>query len=456
MQTGLSVNMRRITSSLAALALCALTLNFSSCGHWWADDVRFSYISPGHFHAALVLKEGIENVDRDINVYSPANEDLAKFLNSVASFNCRAENPTDWHCNVDSSENFLADIKPGAPTDIMVLAGNNRKKTDNILLAVKKGYNVLADKPMAIDLVGCANLVDAYVAASSSRRQIYELMTERYDILNIIVRQIVNDPELFGTLVTDGSEAVTMSSVHHFCKMVAGSPVTRPAWYYDVRQQGEGIADVTTHLIDLVLWQCRPDEPVAVERANVLEASHCPTLISRSEYELSTGFANFPGYLADYVVNDTLRVMSNGSLTFSLDDFKVKMDVRWNFLSNDSGDTFEACYKGSKADVLLIQDGTTDYVKELFICLKNAGVSEDALVSRLKERFPFVSAESVENGKIHLVVPMENRTSHEEHFKMVVDQFLKYVRGEEKMPEWERENTLTKYYLTTVAVMKAS
>ncbi|MFQ8805711.1 MAG: putative oxidoreductase C-terminal domain-containing protein [Alistipes indistinctus] len=34
--------------------------------------------------------------------------------------------------------------------------------------------------------------------------------------------------------------------------------MTRPAWYYDVTQQGEGIADVTTHLIDLAAWKCFP------------------------------------------------------------------------------------------------------------------------------------------------------------------------------------------------------
>lgn len=40
-----------------------------------------------------------------------------------------------------------------------------------------------------------------------------------------------------------------MTSIHSFYKEVAGKPLTRPAWYYDVTQQGEGIADVTTHLI---------------------------------------------------------------------------------------------------------------------------------------------------------------------------------------------------------------
>ena len=54
--------------------------------------------------------------------------------------------------------------------------------------------------------------------------------------------------------------AVTKVSVHHFSKIVSGSPLIRPAWFFDVRQQGEGIVDVTTHLVDLVQWECFPEQ----------------------------------------------------------------------------------------------------------------------------------------------------------------------------------------------------
>ena len=83
-------------------------------------------------------------------------------------------------------------------------------------------------------------------------------MTERYDILNIIEKRTITKKELFGELQQGSPESpsITMESVHHFFKNVSGKPLIRPAWYYDTAQQGEGIADVTTHLIDLVQWQC--------------------------------------------------------------------------------------------------------------------------------------------------------------------------------------------------------
>ena len=54
---------------------------------------------------------------------------------------------------------------------------------------------------------------------------------------------------LFGELQKGlpDNPSITMESVHHFFKNVSGKPLIRPAWYYDVAQQGEGIADVTTH-----------------------------------------------------------------------------------------------------------------------------------------------------------------------------------------------------------------
>jgi len=35
---------------------------------------------------------------------------------------------------------------------------------------------------------------------------------------------------------------------HH--EEVAGVPNLRPAWYFDITEQGEGIADIVTHIVD--------------------------------------------------------------------------------------------------------------------------------------------------------------------------------------------------------------
>ncbi|MCB6666162.1 putative oxidoreductase C-terminal domain-containing protein, partial [Phocaeicola dorei] len=78
--------------------------------------------------------------------------------------------------------------------------------------------------------------------------------------------------------------SVIMESVHHFFKTVSGKPLIRPAWYYDVEQQGEGIADVTTHLIDLINWQCFPDKTIHYQSdVTVNAAKHWATPITLAE-----------------------------------------------------------------------------------------------------------------------------------------------------------------------------
>ncbi len=61
----------------------------------------------------------------------------------------------------DYLEKMLAD-KAG---NMLVLAGNNQKKTDYIKKGVDAGINVLADKPMAIDVAGSSLLKEAFASA---------------------------------------------------------------------------------------------------------------------------------------------------------------------------------------------------------------------------------------------------------------------------------------------------
>lgn len=67
--------------------------------------------------------------------------------------------------------------------------------------------------------------------------------------------------------------AVVMENLHHFYKEVSGVPLVQPAWFYDIEQQGEAIADIATHLVDLVQWQCFPDEVLDPTRDVILTAA---------------------------------------------------------------------------------------------------------------------------------------------------------------------------------------
>ena len=53
-----------------------------------------------------------------------------------------------------------------------------------------------------------------------------------------------------------------------------------------------------------------------------------------------------------------------------------------------------------------------------------------------------------------MYIPQEYRLRHEEQFSKVAKAFLHYIHNK-NIPEWENENTLTKYYITTTAVEMA-
>lgn len=254
---------------------------------------------------------------------------------------------------------MLADHKG----NVVVLAGNNQKKTRYIMESIKAGYHVLADKPLAINPQDFKLLTEAYQLAKEKNLLLYDLMTERYDILNIIEKSFASDG-----IIRRFTKRFTGQSICHngkrasFFKTVSGKPLIRPAWYYDVEQQGEGIADVTTHLIDLINWQCFPDKTIHYQSdVTVNAAKHWATPITLAEFSQSTQVDSFPAYLNRYIKNDVLEVMANGSLNYTVKGICIGIKVTWHYTPpTNGGDTFTSIKKGSKATLKIVQDEKMD------------------------------------------------------------------------------------------------
>lgn len=397
-------------------------------------EYRLAVLDPAHFHAALVQKSKLEGVNDTVAVYAPKGAGLDQYLSLIEEYNSRQHAPVSWHEEVFSGSDFLEKALSDREADIMVLAGDNGRKAKYISECVKAGYNVLSDKPMAITKEDFALLEQAYEHAQKNGLLIYDLMTERYDTVNIAVRSILADSQNFGTICQGTAEApaIEMKSVHHFYKNVSGTPLTRPEWYYDVDRQGEGIADVTTHLIDLVMWQCFPNTAIDFDKdVRVLDAGHYPTRISLEQFRKSTGAARFPKYLKNRIKDGFLEVYANGYILFSICGTVVRIEVEWNFEAPEgSGDTFSAVYRGTEGTIEVVQDASTNYVKQLFV--------------------------TASDGQRHMQdIPVASRLGHEEHFAGVTRAFLSYLRCKD-MPEWEKLNTLAKYKITTSAVEMAA
>ncbi len=115
------------------------------------NEIKLITLDPGHFHAALVQKVMYKEVDSLVQVYAPDGADLNQHLGRIKAYNTRLDNPTTWKEEVYTGNDFLEKMLSEKKGNVVVMSGNNQKKTEYIFKAVKAGFNVLADKPMAID-----------------------------------------------------------------------------------------------------------------------------------------------------------------------------------------------------------------------------------------------------------------------------------------------------------------
>lgn len=403
-------------------------------------------VAPGHFHASLLQKNGMENVSDTVRVYAQSGAELEAYRNTIEAYNTREENPTSWVLDVYEGDDFLEHIPESDGSSFAVFAGNNRLKSDYILTCVQKGYHVISDKPMAINAEGFSKLKQAYDIAETDGLVIYDLMTERHDVQNEITRAIMSDKEIFGEV----SGKIEIEDIHHFFKQVSGKPLTRPMWYFDVRQQGEGIADVTTHFIDLIFWECFPGESISASDVEVTAATRFPTLITLDEYKAVTGTEAFPEYLLQDVKDGVLNVYSNGTVDFVVKGVPVSILMRWDYAPEPgSGDRFHEVIPGSVSSIEILQDATTGFARRLFV--KTTPELAAKAETMLLKRWPEVTLSLSGDGRYVVNIPDSYRHPHEEHFNMVGSDFIGCIR-KGSAPEWEKTNTLTKYSITTKAV----
>ena len=419
---------------------------------------RLVTLDPGHFHAALVQKSMYPGVDPVVHVYAPEGPELQQHLARIQGYNTRADSPTRWDERVHTSADFLDRMIADRPGNIVVISGNNARKAEYIGRAIDAGFNVLADKPMARTPADLARLEQSFGTAREKGVLLYDIMTERFEITSLLQRELSRVSALFGELQkgTPEQPAITKESVHHFSKIVSGSPLIRPAWFFDVEQQGEGIIDVTTHLVDLIQWTVFPDTVLAPADATMLKARRWTTPIAQAEFAKVTGAADFPAYLQKDVRGGVLQVYSNGEFTYRLRDVHAKVSVIWNFEAPaGTGDTHFSMMRGTRASLVIRQGEAQKYAPVLYV-ERAASVpaaehdaAVQAAVAGLQGRYPGVGVRR-EGETWAIAVPASYNVGHEAHFGQVTENFLKYL-GDGTMPAWEVPNMLTKY----ATIMKA-
>ena len=386
-------------------------------------------LNPGHFHAALTLRERHRLIDDDVYIFAEDGPDADNFLRLVRAFNDRAVNPTRWTLHVYRGADYLEKLMAQRPGEVVVVAGRNNEKMPLIHLLHAQGFRVLGDKPWLIESEQIGLLREVTASAPLAM----DIMTERHEIANRVQKAFAQQPAVFGDFRIDGDQpAIAIRSVHHLCKRVNNRPLQRPAWYFDPAVQGEGITDVTTHAVDLVQWltgdSVRFDFDRHVER---LSARQWPTVIPRAVFSRITGLEDFPLILNERVVDGALPYLCNAALSYRLRGIPVEIETLWGLEEPEgSGDLHQAILRGTKSDLIVDQGPQTGFQTMLTINPVEGGKAfaralTDA-VARMQTGFPGLGVEPA-GRQCRITIPKALRTTHEQHFAAVLQTFLAYI-----------------------------
>jgi len=414
--------------------------------------------NPGHFHAALVLRERHPGLSDDIYVYSEPGPDVDRFVEIVESFNNRPDNPTRWKIHVYRGQDCLEKLIAENKGDIAVLAGRNNTKMKYIDTLNRAGLAILADKPWvtteaALPFLRSTLAPDRPLAA--------DIMTERYEIATLLQKEFLAQENIFGRvrIEADGSPSVFKECVHHLYKVVNGKPLVRPVWYFDIDIQGEGIVDTTIHLVDMTQWLLFPGTAIDYEKdVELIEARRWPTRVPLEKFATITGSDQFPANIREYVTDDILDYFCNGELTYRLKGVPVHLRELWYLEEPPGGkDTHRSLIKGTRSDLMIRQLPETGFKTELLILPReNRGRVEAAVqkcLFRWSDRYPGLAARAEKNALL-IEIPDEIRTTHEQHFYRVRDTFLEYL-DTGTIPAEHRACTIAKYTLLADARTRA-
>jgi len=390
---------------------------------------RAVFYEPGHFHAALTLRASQPRLAPDIHVYATPGPEREAFVALVESFNRRAEHPTHWRLHLHEGEQLLQRVIEDEQGDFVVLAGRNDTKLETIARLTQAGLHVLADKPWLTD----SRQLPYLVQVTTGARLAMDIMTVRHSTLARLIAHIVHTPELFGTFVAPDSAApaIDIGSVHHLYKWVNGRPLRRPAWYYDITVQGDGLVDIQSHMVEQAQWWVLGADVGDFTRDVVLDsASLWATPVPPALFHDSTGIDAYPEALQPAVRDGVLQYACNGEIGYRLRGICVRQRAEWRQREPEgTGDLHRLTVRGSRCAIHIRQGEETGYAATLHL-EPAAGVALEpvlrTVLARWQEHFPGLAYEPSALG-MRVLPPAALDHGHESHFALVLAAFLDHL-----------------------------
>ena len=418
-------------------------------------DTRLVVVDPGHFHATLVQQQMYPGLSPRVRVHAPLGPDLIDYLNRIARYNRRPQAATDWRLDVHAGPDFLDRMRDEPPGGIAIFSGRNGGKIERIIAALEAGLHVLADKPAIIEPADLPRFEAALSLARERRLVLADMMTGRHNTLVRLLQALRSDPDVFGDPVpgTRDEPGVLLSGMHYLRKVVAGLPNPRPAWYFDVTEQGEGLADTGVHLVDRVHETLFPEQPLDWQRdIDILAANRWPTMVSLAQFCELTGESGWPEDFAPWIRDDVLEYFCNGHVDYRVRGNHVRLEVRWDWQAEQGDDTHHALYRGTRCRLAVRQGPAERFRPELYVLPDgDIGAALQRCIAALQPSYPGIAVEAL-GSELRIAIPDALRIGHDAAFAAFTRRFLAHVADPELFPAREKSNLLAKYRVTTGAV----
>ncbi len=376
----------------------------------------------------------------------------------MEAFNRRPEEPTSWRPIVHTSDRPLDHLIAERRGHLAILAGKNDRKMAAMRRLHDAGFHVLADKPWMADLSGLDDLRHTLASGPLA----VEMMTGRHDMMSILTRRLVRERDVFGDFHVDsGQPAIEISGVHHLEKSVNGRPLRRPAWYFDIRVQGDGLADIPTHMVDQVqglVAAASSNDAGPAPALELISARTWATQVPLALFTRVTGGSVFPPGLSDLVNGEELAYRANAELAFRVGAVSAALHTRWDLSApSGGGDTHRSVIRGTRAEIRVEQHEGTGFRRRLSVVPRGEvdhvrGALASA-VAAWQDAYPGIGVAAA-GSACEIRVPPALDVGHERHFPLLLAEFLSLVEGG-GMPRDLAAATLAKYTLLSQAAAAA-
>jgi hypothetical protein len=216
--------------------------------------------------------------------------------NRIYLFNIRPRNPTRWKLDVHATADPMVEMLKNPPGNVVVLAGWNSGKIDRILASLRAGLNVFADKPW---IIHSADLPARRGSRSGGQEGSGGIRHHDRTVRSHFRTAAHSGEHARRIRHPDGRHGgyAGHSRLQHPPDQESRRrhSLRRPAWFFDIAEQGEALADVGTHVVDLVAWTAFPGQAIDYRKdIQLLSARRWPLMLTRAQFREITGEADFP------------------------------------------------------------------------------------------------------------------------------------------------------------------